>query len=1038
MLTPLCVEIASQQGYSSLTSLEFLQGLVETVNPKIVLELGTGYGASALFMGLADFDGNVITIDDYRYVKKEGKSKKDVIKNICSCNASDKITLLEGSTFDILGVLQKYNLSIFPEVIFMDASQNLIDLRKEYESLQSVLLKDHILIVDDLFCKETTLFVNELINQYRFCITIKEFHNGMAVLFSNEKYFVSVARAISSVTPFIFKESVEGKEEIKVKKEICICGNDVFTSFVHDSFKVSGSGKLSKYELSFGQCIKCGVIRQINLPFDTDKKYIEYYQDYPATAGEYTIKTWEHDVEVAEKRLKNYSNFLLKNCEDVLDIGSGSGAFVDVCRQQNKKAFGCELVSYHYSQIHDFIYKQKFEDIHFPTDSFDLVTCHDVLEHTLDPKSMIKEMYRVTKQEGLAVIEIPRFFYQSCNHHWVSDHVWFLKEEQLEKILVDQGFEIIKLDHPIETKVVFICKKPIEKRSRILIPPGIGDVYWTMVKMESFLEKMQLGLPDTTVMCPVKLSYGHHNRSIDFLRLFPFVHAMKEVEEKGGPFTNNSPLWKEAWQRQGRTIFTGLRNYDYGVSFNGYFRLGIPLEEINPEFSCNWNVPIFHSLTEQQYKEECIKKYGKYIVFHFILRGMFESHWLKEFTVTSLFESIRKVIAMTGYTPVFIGAESDKNLDKTLQNSINSVPGAINLVGDTSIEQLLGLMQGSKAVIGFPSGITIIAGALGVPTLTLYNDYYNRKFAWNNCPPFTRQKNYFVEWTCGLSVDRFSSEIQELAETSTLDITKYPELIYKLKKPLPSHSHRSVVSLPKPFIAPSKVINSVKVLPDYETRDQENANVTVVCVYKTGGDFDLNYVIKLRNMVARYTTKPYKFVCLTDDNIDPSICTSIKLTSDFKGWWNKLELFKLNLFDTDKVIYFDLDTLIINNMDSLLLLETEFAGLGDWFPGPNRNKKEYFGSGIMTWKNHTDLSFLFNEFDIKIPYRHGDQEYIVNSLIKANIKYEILQDLVPGIYSYKRNCFGSLPKDACVICFHGYPRPHQIIRKVNWVKNYWR
>ena len=53
------------------------------------------------------------------------------------------------------------------------------------------------------------------------------------------------------------------------------------------------------------------------------------------------------------------------------------------------------------------------------------------------------------------------------------------------------------------------------------------------------------------------------------------------------------------------------------------------------------------------------------------------------------------------------------------------IPGAIDLTGETTVAQLFGLIKGAKAIIGHPSGLTVMSAVLGVKTLMIWNDYYN-------------------------------------------------------------------------------------------------------------------------------------------------------------------------------------------------------------------------------------------------------------------------------------------------------------------------
>ena len=806
---------------------------------------------------------------------------------------------------------------------------------------------------------------------------------------------------------------------------LCVCGSEQFENFEKPSFVVNAEGVSLPSSVSYVRCTRCGVVRQQNLPFTNEEEYERYYEKYPPTNESYRAKDWEHDRSVARLRCDAYG-INDSVCRLMLDIGSGSGAFVHECRSRNQQAYGCEIADYHYSQQHEFIYRNSLEKINFPVDHFDIVTFHDVLEHTLDPMKMLKEALRITKQQGQVIIDYPNFFAVEGAHHWKdAEHVFFFTIGQLIKLVQQAGFEVTDVRKPIPSKIVIYCQKLIETRKTVLVPPGIGDSYWSICKMQAFMKREQLDIVDVIPVSNKETKYQGHTRSIPFIKMFSFMNAT-------GATVANDPkhktIWNEAYALQGRTIFRNVMGYDYFISYNGHLRVGKQLEQLDPGLACNWHPSMFVSLEQQDYRESCISKYGKYFVCYFPFYGTYE-YWTRQFPISEVIASINKISEQTGYTPVIVGAGWDAD-DLQTHNFFAQINNCVDLTNKTTLDELFGLLKGSQAVIGYPSGLTIIAAVLGVKTLILWNTYYNIDFAWYCAPPDVRKKNYFIDFTISLTSDRLSSEFIDLLYTGGIDESKFPRLFDRKKLMQPTRMPNS----------PPPKKTEVKAVPIYPPVDRSKEKpVTVACVLKSGGkDYTLDYVIKLRNMVARHSTVPHKFVCLSDVKFDVVDVERIPLTSNLPGWWSKLELFKTKFASTEYVVYFDLDTVLVNNIDDILLTKTNFAALGGWLPGSNRDSKENFGSGMMIWNNDVDYSFLHDEYSTKQAYRHGDQEYIVNTLIAHAVPYDTLQEITAGIYSYKRNCLAAIPVDARVICFHGRPRPSEAIKTVQWLKSYWR
>ena len=184
------------------------------------------------------------------------------------------------------------------------------------------------------------------------------------------------------------------------------------------------------------------------------------------------------------------------------------------------------------------------------------------------------------------------------------------------------------------------------------------------------------------------------------------------------------------------------------------------------------------------------------------------------------------------------------------------------------------------------------------------------------------------------------------------------------------------------------------------------------------------WIPQLKKMVERNVTVPHRFVCLS--NIDVP-CERIELQDDLRGWWSKIELFRPGIFE-GRVFYLDLDTLVLDNIDELLEQEDDFIGLKPFNP-KRAAIPSYFASGLMGWIADGSFDFLYEKFTKEqMPRIKWDQEYLSGMLKSHHKSVSYWQELVDGIYSYKRDIrYGKVTTTPRVVCFHGNPRPWKVM-----------
>jgi len=115
-----------------------------------------------------------------------------------------------------------------------------------------------------------------------------------------------------------------------------------------------------------------------------------------------------------------------------LDIGCGVSPYRDLLES---RGFVVKTMDIDNTTSADYI--GKVEQSGLPGASVDLVICTQVLEHSLDPRSGLQEIFRILRSGGYLVASAPHV---SFYHPHPTDN-WRFTQEGLARMVVDAGLE---------------------------------------------------------------------------------------------------------------------------------------------------------------------------------------------------------------------------------------------------------------------------------------------------------------------------------------------------------------------------------------------------------------------------------------------------------------------------------------------------------------------------------------------------------------------------------------------------------------------
>ena len=231
---------------------------------------------------------------------------------------------------------------------------------------------------------------------------------------------------------------------------VCLC-KEIKPVFSCKDFTVS-------YEIfNISECNACNF--KFTTPRPDSKDIVKYYQSEDYISHSNTQKgilsKLYHIVRrrTIANKLRTINEYVSRGT--ILDIGCGTGEFLNYCKENNWQTLGIEpgldarkqAQEKHNLSVNDEAYISQI-----PDNSFDVITLWHVLEHVHELNERVAELKRIIKDNGVVIIAVPNHTSYDAKHYkevWAAydlpRHLYHFSPATITKLFEKQELKCVKI-----------------------------------------------------------------------------------------------------------------------------------------------------------------------------------------------------------------------------------------------------------------------------------------------------------------------------------------------------------------------------------------------------------------------------------------------------------------------------------------------------------------------------------------------------------------------------------------------------------------
>lgn len=214
-----------------------------------------------------------------------------------------------------------------------------------------------------------------------------------------------------------------------------------------------------KNGFSIVECSGCGLRFVFNPPTqkNVDGIYSESY--FTGEVSRFGYTDYVSEAEYGKKNFAKIANNIKRYYQNgkILDVGCASGVLLSLFGNEWQKV-GVDVSSYICDYAKEIegcrVLQGDFASLDFGSESFDVVTFLDTLDHTVNPIANLKKAVGILKKNGLCVVtcgDTDSLFAKFMGKNWYiyipPTHLFFFSRKVLEKIMNSLGLRIAKIEY---------------------------------------------------------------------------------------------------------------------------------------------------------------------------------------------------------------------------------------------------------------------------------------------------------------------------------------------------------------------------------------------------------------------------------------------------------------------------------------------------------------------------------------------------------------------------------------------------------------